>query len=79
MSTAPLAVTTRDRSAAAREGLDRARGHSHFMSLNWSEVSESLTATICALCGRSLLVVQTESGYALEGTALTERCGGKEA
>ena len=49
------------------------------MSLNWSEVSESLTATICAMCGRSLLVVQTEGGYALEGTALAEPCGGKES
>jgi hypothetical protein len=79
MSAAPLTVTTRDRSSAAREGLDRARGQSHFMSLGWSEVSESLTATISALCGRSLLVVQTDGGYALEGTALAERCGGKEA
>ncbi len=79
MSAVPLAVTTRDRSSAAREGLDRARGHGHFMSLSWSEVSESLTATICAMCGRSLLVVQTEGGYALEGTALAEPCGGKES
>ena len=79
MSVASLPVTTCDRSSAVREGLDRARGHSHFMSLNWSEVSESLTATICAMCGRSLLVVQTDGGYALEGTALAERCGGKEA
>ncbi len=39
------------------------------MSLSWSEVSESFTATICAMCGRSLLVVQTEGGYALGGTA----------
>ncbi len=79
MSTAPLAVTTRDRGSAAREGLDRARGHSHFMSLSWSEVSESLTATICAMCGRSLLVVQTEGGYALGGTALAEPCGSKKS
>jgi len=49
------------------------------MSLGWSEVSESLTATICAMCGRSLLVVQTESGYALGGTTLAEPCGSKEA
>ncbi len=49
------------------------------MSLSWSEVSESLTATICAMCGRSLLVVQTEGGYALGGTALAEPCGSKEA
>ena len=79
MSAAPLTVTTRDRSSAAREGLDRARGHSHFMSLGWSEVSESLTATICAMCGRSLLVMQTRGGYALGGTALAEPCGSKEA
>ena len=79
MSAAPLIVTTRDRGSAAREGLDRARGHSHFMSLSWSEVSESLTATICAMCGRTLLVVQTEGGYALGGTALAEPCGTKEA
>lgn len=49
------------------------------MSLSWSEVSESLTATICAMCGRSVLVVQTEAGYALGGTALAELCGSKEA
>ena len=50
------------------------------MSLGWSEVSESLTATICAMCGRSVLVVQTEGGgYALGGTALAELCGSKEA
>ncbi len=79
MSAAPLTVTTCDRGSAAREGLDRAREHSHFMSLSWSEVSESLTATICAMCGRSLLVVQTEGGYALGGTALAEPCGSKEA
>ena len=79
MSAVPLTVTMRDRSSATRQGLDRARGHSHFMSFNWSEVSDSLTATIYALCGRSLLVVQTEGGYALEGTALAEPCGSKEA
>ncbi len=79
MSAMPLAVTMRDKSSATRQGLDRARGHSHFMSLSWSEVSESLTATICAMCGRSLLVVQTEGGYALEGTALAEPCGSREA
>ena len=79
MSAAPLTVTTCDRGSTAREGLDRAREHSHFMSLTWSEVSESLTATICAMCGRSLLVVQTEGGYALGGTALAEPCGSKEA
>jgi len=79
MSAAPLAVTTHDRSSAAREGLDRTRGHSHFMSLGWSEVPESLTATICAMCGRSLLVMQTEVGYALGGKALAEPCGSKEA
>ena len=49
------------------------------MSLGWSEVSESLTATICAMCGRSLLVMQTEVGYALGGTALAEPCGSKES
>ena len=49
------------------------------MSLGWSEVSESLTATICAMCGRSLLVMQTESGYALGGKALAGLCGSKEA
>ena len=49
------------------------------MSLGWSEVSESLTATICAMCGRSLLVMQTEVGYALGGKALAEPCGSKEA
>ena len=79
MSAAPLTVTTYDRGSAAREGLDRAREHSHFMSLSWSEVSESLTATICAMCGRSLLVMQTEGGYALGGTALAGPCGSKEA
>ena len=79
MSAAPLTVTTRDRSYAARKGLDLACGHSHFMSLGWSEVSESLTATICAMCGRSLLVVQTEGGYTLGGTALAEPCGSKES
>jgi hypothetical protein len=30
------------------------------------------------MCGRSLLVVQTEGGYALEGTALAEPCGSRE-
>ncbi len=79
MSAMLLAVTTHDISFAMRQGLDHARGHSHFMSLSWSEVSESLTATICAMCGRSLLVVQTEGGYALEGTALAEPCGSREA
>ena len=79
MSAAPLTMITHDRSSAASEGLDRARGHHHFMSLSWSEVSESLTATICAMCGRSLLVVQTDSGYALGGTTLAEPCGSKEA
>ena len=79
MSAVPQIVTVRDRSSATRQGLDRARGHSHLMSLNWSEVSESLTATICAMCGRSLLVVQTEGGYALGGTALAEPCGSREA
>ena len=79
MSAMPLVVTMRDKSSATRQGLDRARGHSHFMSLSWSKVSESLTATICAMCGRSLLVVQTEGGYALGGTALVEPCGSKEA
>ena len=79
MSAAPLAGTNRDRSSATRQGLDHARGHSHLMSLSWSEVSESLTATISAMCGRSLLVVQTEGGYALEGTALAEPCGSRKA
>ena len=79
MSAMPLVVTTRDRSSAVRQGLDHARVHSHFMSLGWSEISESLTATICAMCGSSLLVVQTEGGYALEGTTLVEPCGSKEA
>jgi hypothetical protein len=79
MSAMPLAVTTHDRSFAMRQGLNRARGHSHFMSLSWSEVSDNLTATICAMCGRSLLVVQTEGGYALGGTALAEPCGSREA
>jgi short subunit dehydrogenase-like uncharacterized protein len=79
MSVMPLVVTTRDRSSAMRKGLDHAHVQSHFMSLGWSEVSESLTATICAMCGRSLLVVQTEGGYALEGTTLAEPCGSKEA
>jgi hypothetical protein len=79
MSAAPLTMITRDRGSAASEGLDRARRHHHFMSLSWSEVSGSLTATICAMCGRSVLVVQTEGGYALGGTALAELCGSKEA
>ena len=78
MSAAPLTVTAQDRSFAAREGLARARRQSHFMALSWSEVSESLTATICAVCGRSLLVVQTESAYTLVGTALAEPCGSEE-